>query len=554
MRIISLACLGSLLLLVSLGPVAGREGVSKDEKLLQDHKIATDGPALLDFLKKRFTSSVKPEKIAHLIEQLGDDSFLKREEASQLLVQMGTRARKHLLDALKHGDLEIRTRAQACLREIERDGVSTQLLTAAVHVIAKRKPTGAVPVLLDPLPMLMEDPVLKVVGLEIQEALVELAVREEKADPALVAALEDKASARRCAAGCALARAKAPGQMSALLKLLEDPELDVRVALAMTLIRKNQPEAVPVLIATLDQPNFTRFGEVEEILFQLATDKSPTLASQSASARTKYREDWQAWWKDNKDTVKLDVLEAREKHLGRTVVVLLDENKVLDLDTDNKIRWEINIEKALDVQPLPGDKVLIAEHDGKRVSERDRKGKVVWEYKIEKPLTAQRLTNGHTLIANTERVIEVDRGGKLVFNYTPPAGADIMRVRKLPGGDILLITQLGGPTHFIRIDRFGKAIKSFGVQVYTSGGRIDVTPTGNYLVPELQNNRIAEYDPEGKLLRNIPATQPIACVSLPNGNVIYTSMTQNRAVEIDPAGKEVWQYRRDTRVTRAVRY
>ena len=35
---------------------------------------------------------------------------------------------------------------------------------------------------------------------------------------------------------------------------------------------------------------------------------------------------------------------------------------------------------------------------------------------------------------------------------------------------------------------------------------------------------------------------------------LVTSMTQHRAVELNRAGKEVWEYRADTRVTRAFRH
>ena len=51
----------------------------------------------------------------------------------------------------------------------------------------------------------------------------------------------------------------------------------------------------------------------------------------------------------------------------------------------------------------------------------------------------------------------------------------------------------------------------------------------------------------------LPVEQPIAAVYLANGHWLVTSMSHNRAVEFDRAGKEVWEYRRNSRVTRAVR-
>jgi hypothetical protein len=128
-----------------------------------------------------------------------------------------------------------------------------------------------------------------------------------------------------------------------------------------------------------------------------------------------------------------------------------------------------------------------------------------------------------------------------------------MRARKLPGGELLMVTQLG-VTHFWRLDRFGGMLSRFPVEVGTSGGRLDVTASGNVLIPERDNNRVCEFDRDGRFVRAIPVSAPIACVALPNGNVLVTLMEENRAVEINRAGKEVWEYRRDTRVSRAVRY
>jgi hypothetical protein len=51
----------------------------------------------------------------------------------------------------------------------------------------------------------------------------------------------------------------------------------------------------------------------------------------------------------------------------------------------------------------------------------------------------------------------------------------------------------------------------------------------------------------------VPFNQPIAAVRLANGNTLVTSYNQKRAVELDRAGKEVWEYKTDTRVTRAFR-
>jgi hypothetical protein len=541
-----------------LAPAAGEKGggegagptAQEDEKLLKDHKVPIEGPALLEYLRKRFTEVVSDARLKELIEQMGDDSFEKREEASKQLVLLGQRAKKLLQEALRHSDLEIRCRAGQCLNAIDKDGgVALHVSAACVRVLARRKPTGAVGVLFGALPTVADEPLAG----EIREALVALAMKDGKTDPLLVAGLKDKLGVKRAAAAIALCRVKATDHLPQIRKLLDDPDGKVRLPVALALARMRHKEAIPVLLALMEQPPTRETGLVEDMLFRLAGDKSPHLADSDAESRKKYRQAWEAWWKEHGAKIDLAVLEQSARVLGHTTVVLLDDNQVVDLDAGNRVRWKIEVEMPLDIQRLPGEKVLLAEYKNNRVTERNNKGEILWQKKIAEPLVAQRLSNGNTFIANKFGLSEIDKTGKEVFTYNRPNGEQIMRARKLPGGDILLVTQLG-VVRFVRLDRFGKEIKNFGVEVSTSGGRIDLTPAGNVLIPELHNQRVVERDMEGKVVRELSVQQPITATALPNGHVIVTSMSQKRAVEFDRAGKEVWEYKRDTRVTRAVRH
>jgi hypothetical protein len=545
-----LACL--VVLAGMAGPLllAADDAVPADEQLLKEHRAPTDGPGLVEFFRKRATETVSDARLAALVEQLGDDNFFKREEASRLLALAGGRAREVLKAARKHDDLEIRHRAEQCLERIDRDvSSSLDLLGAAVRVLALRRPAGAASALLDYLGHAENSRVVE----EIRHALVVLAVRDGKVEPALVTALRDKAPRKRLAAALALCQARLADQVPAVRKLLSDSDDRVRLRVAVALARLGEKEAVGVLVSFMDRTPGLEMGRAEDVLFRLAKDKSPRLAGPDADSRRKYRQQWEAWWKDSKDRVDLDVLNENTRGAGHTTVLLLDDNQVIDLDASKKERWKIdNVQYVLDLQRLPGERVLLAEYKGNRVTERNSKGEVVWSRNVNEPLTAQRLANGNTFIANAEGLVEVTRAGTEVFRWTPPVGQKIMRARRLPGGEMLLVTQLG-TTRFVRLDRFGKELSSFGVEVNTSGGRVDLTPAGHVLIPEIYNNRVQERDMDGKIIRTLQVQQPIAAVALPNGHVIVTSMTQRRAVEYDRSGKEVWEYRRDTRVSRAVR-
>jgi outer membrane protein assembly factor BamB len=225
------------------------------------------------------------------------------------------------------------------------------------------------------------------------------------------------------------------------------------------------------------------------------------------------------------------------------------------VDADNKPRLQIDgLEFPLDAQMLPEDRVLIAEHNGNRVTERNRNGDILWMQSVPLPLVAQRLSNGNTFIATQTQFFEVDGGGRVLKKRGLPSGEFIMKAQMLANGDIACITSsVTSSSRFVRLDAAGKEIQSMPAYVQTSGGRIEVLPSGHVLIPELKNNRVVEYDTDGKIVWQVPFNEPIAAVRLGNGNTLVTSYNQPRAVELDRAGKEVWEYKTDTRVTRAFR-
>jgi hypothetical protein len=525
-----------------------------DQVLLRENKIPLDGPGLLTFFKDRTANLTDAARVAKLIKQLGAEDFEDREDASRQLIALGSRVLKELQDATKNPDIEVVRRAEECLRQIKQ-GSTAHVLQAAVRQLGRTKDAGAATVLLAYLPTAEQEGIAD----EVRDTLIPLALREGKAEPALVAALTDREPVRRAAAGVALARAKVAAELPAVRKLMADPDAKVKARVALALAGIREKEAVPVIISLLDDPALASRGVelemLEDLLFRLAEDRSPmAVTSSDAAARKKYREAWETWWKDHGEKLDVAKLEEATKVLGCTTIVLLDQNKVIDLDATNKPRFTIEgVVFPLDVQYLPGDRVLLAEHNAMKVTERDKEGKVLWEKAIDSPLSAQRLPNGNTLIGTRQQIVEVDPKGKEVSTFTQPRGEMIMRVQRLRNGQTAVVTQLG-VTKFTLLDRDMKEVRSFGVEVRTSGGRIEVLPNGNVLIPENGNNRVVELDRDGRVVWEVAVDQPIAALRLPNGNTLVTSMnTSVGAVELDRTGKQVWQFKADTRVTRALR-
>lgn len=534
--------------------IAAQETSRADVEMLKAHGIATDGPGLLAFFRQRTSDVSDTTRIKALVRQLGDDQFKQREKASKQLVMIGPRARPFLQEAVKDADPEISRRARECLTHIG-EGVTAATISAAVRVLAREKPAEAAAALLAYLPSAEDEAVAE----SIRQALTDLAVRDGKAEPTLLAALDDSTAIKRAAAAVALCRAGVPEAKAAVRRLLKDrdPQVRMRVALALTAARDK--EAVPVLIRLLDELPLEQTGLVLSLLDRLAADTAPSVEPGADQAsRRKYREEWEAWWKNHQAKIDPAKLEQASSSLGYTLVVLLDQGIIEDLDRANRVRWKIeNVERPLDAQLLSDEeRVLVAEYQANRVSERNLKGEIVWKRNIHGPLAAQRLANGNTFVVTENALLEFDKNGKEVLSYSRPDGASFMRATKLRNGDIAGVVQLGGLTRFVRLTPSGrdfKEVKSWGVQVRTSGGRIDVLPNGHVLIPEMDNNRVVEYDADGQSVWEVAIDQPIAAVRLANGNTIVTLMRQNRAVELDRAGKEVWQFKAETRVTRAFR-
>ena len=144
-------------------------------------------------------SDADREKVKALIRLLSDDSFDVREKATTDLIELGEVALPELRLALKGTDAEAVRRARNCLDKIN---VNKELLAAAFHLLAFKRPAGAVEVLLDLAPSVTDEDGIR----ELRGALLALALSDGKPDKLLEKALEDKDPARRSAATAALGK------------------------------------------------------------------------------------------------------------------------------------------------------------------------------------------------------------------------------------------------------------------------------------------------------------------------------------------------------------
>jgi HEAT repeat protein len=512
------------------------EAVKADEEIVRAAGVRVDNISLLDFFRRRTLNPQSRSRIAALVGRLGHDNFELRQKASAQLVRIGPVAAPLVRKALSAPDAEVRHRATRVWRRISA-GPGPGVYAAVARLLAARKTPGAATTLLAYLPC-ADETLLD----DLRSALTAVAVRDGKPAPALLRALNGTESVGRGAAAEALARAGNSALRARVRKLYRDKEPSVRLRVALTFFSLREKDAVPVLIALLTELSRDEAWQAEEALYQLAGDQAPTAALGKESPK-QVRKSWEDWWRQHGARVDLARLDRVRPFLGYTLVAQQDiqmstKGKVLELDRGGKPRWQIEgINSPLAVEALPARRVLVVENGGNRVTERDLKGKVLWEKYIPGPVAAQRLSNGHTFIATHTQVVEVDRAGKVVFSHTPPNRAKIIGARRLRSGQVVYLTNPGSLT---RLDATGKVIKTFRVgRVSFFASSFHVLPSGHVVVPCYIDNKVVEYDGNGKAVWEAAANCPTSAFRLPNGNTLVCCAIARVLSEVNRAGKEI---------------
>jgi hypothetical protein len=171
-----------------------------EESLLKQAKLATDGRALLGYVRKQIVTPAVRVEIQNLVRELGSASFRVRRKATADLIARGMMGMPFLEQALKDADPEIVHRAKKCLARIKVNGAKA--ISAGVWLLGLRHPDGAVEALLDFLP---SAPNADVAG-EVRAALFEIARRSKTGNKSLIKALGSNDSVRRGNAAAALGR------------------------------------------------------------------------------------------------------------------------------------------------------------------------------------------------------------------------------------------------------------------------------------------------------------------------------------------------------------
>ncbi len=296
----------SVCLVLALGPglvpacaATGLEA-ARDEQVLKKAGLATDGANLLHFVREQ-TRRASSRQMAELTRQLGDRAYPVRARATAALIGAGMPALPALRRALADPDVEVRQRAERCVRAIGK-GPGPAVAAAAVRRIGATGPEGACAVLLDHLPWTDGAQI----GEEVLTALLKVGVRGGKADAALTAAWQAPDPERRGAAALVLARAGTADQQAALYRGLGKAPPRIRLRVAQGSILAGDRRAVPVLIDLLGEGPLELAEEAENLLWHLAGPQSPRVfLGPEPGDRRRCREGWARWWAARGDGLAL---------------------------------------------------------------------------------------------------------------------------------------------------------------------------------------------------------------------------------------------------------
>lgn len=528
--------------------------VEADEETLRAARLSVDGPSLLTLFRKRTPDAETQAHLKTLIAQLGSASFLEREEASEELAASGVAAAGLLRHAASHADLEIRRRAREALALVEQGDLSEDVLIAALRLLARHKPPQMIEVLLAYTPHAVSSEITEALCL----ALASVAERDGAGDPLLVRALNAKSPLQRGVAAAALCRAGCRKELPAVRRLLRDPDLHVCRRVALALLERRDKAAVPVLIDLFTKLPLNEAEQIEAVLLQLAGDTPPKAELHEAGKRDKYREAWAEWWRDHGDAIDLGKVELSPHWRGYTLAICMTALRgrggrtgcIIELDARGRTRWQLQgLSQPVDAQVIDERRVLVTEYRTSQVTERNHNGDILRRLDVpDYPLEAQRLPNGHTLITTRSRVFEVDQHDKEVWSAKSSGErGSILSACPLRGGQIGICYQTG---ELVRQDRGGKVLATFQVgRIFRpTGSHIQGLPNGHILVPLYYDNKVVEFDGDGREVWSVDFARPASAQRLPNGRTLVAGYGSNVIVELDRNGREMKSQQCDGRL------
>jgi hypothetical protein len=169
------------------------------------------------------------------------------------------------------------------------------------------------------------------------------------------------------------------------------------------------------------------------------------------------------------------------------------------------------------------------------------------------------LANGNFLYAHRTGAAEITADKKLVWSYRAPKGTEVHSVQPL-GLDRVFLCQNGFPAKAMIINIRTNQIEmehelptapkpadpaKVTNSMHTQFRHVRMTKAGTYLLPQLNLNRIVEYDQNWKLIFSVEAPAVWTAVRVDNGNTLFSGNHHSYVREVNSTGEIVWEISKD---------
>ena len=442
----------------------------------------------------------------------------------RLAMRLIAQAQSHLEDQSNISADELKTAVTA------RDG----LIFTSLYNVRKDETAGAAAEVLDVAAIVEKSNLVNAA----RQALAKTVTPEDA--PRLQEALKSDNANARIVALAGAEKAFGDEASKTLEPLLDDDSDEVRLFVAIALANAGDRRALTTMGDLLDADNVQIRSRAVQSLRAVSGQRFKYMAYEKDDARRDATKAWQDWIAADGQTAELKLpIGDSSVLLGRTLVAMYSQNRVVEYDADRKIVWEKKgINQPWGVEGLPNGNRLICSYNGRFVVEFDSEGKEVW--RIDNlpgnASHAHRLDNGNTLIVSSSasQVWEYSPEKKVVWQQR--FAGNPQDARRLDNGNTLIALQSSNKV--IEINPDGKEVWSVpNMNGAFAARRLD---NGNTLVALTRSGQVVEVTPDKKTIWNHSGLKsPYDAQRLDNGNTLIVDTRGFR--EVEPGGKIVWQ-------------
>lgn len=188
--------------------------------------------------------------------------------------------------------------------------------------------------------------------------------------------------------------------------------------------------------------------------------------------------------------------------------------------------------------------MLLADYGGNQVCRVDEAGKIVWRMEARKPMDVWLLADGNVMYTYLRGVRIASPQQKVVWEYEVDRRSEVHACQPLARGNVMIAES--GPMRIIEVTPAKKIVKEVKLttntqRTHTQMRCVRKLDGGNYLVGQFGDSVLREYDPNGKIVRDIPQKQIFGGIRAPGGNTILACGDTHTIKEVDARGKVVWQ-------------